>query len=322
MKTSLKQLITGISVIGLGFTLALPSMAQSRPTNVDRDSTAPQSGSSRPGSAAPNAETTSPTSPQTPAPTNRDTGIPPVGGSQRDQSAPGSQSMPSGTMNNGTMNNGTMNNGTMNPGVPNNQSVPGVVSPANRPENNNLPNGSAPTRGTTSTSSPSSSYAGSEGKTIDQIVRTSPSFELFNALLRVADSNANGGFSASLASGDYTVFAPTDEALAAIPPATFKALVQPENRALLAQVLENHIVRGKVTSNDLAAKEVKSMGGSAIMAQGGSGNLMIGNARILGSDIQASNGIIHAVDQVLLPANVQSKLTSLAPQASMPMSQP
>ncbi|GAP95803.1 fasciclin domain-containing protein [Leptolyngbya sp. NIES-2104] len=322
MKTSLKRLTTGLSALGLSLSLALPSVAQSQST--------------------PNAETTPANTPETPAPGNRDTGVPPIGG-QSGENTPGTITSPENSNNNGgtTTNPGVPNNqsvpgtvspanrpennnlpgsgttpsnspnngGTINPGVPNNQSVPGTVSPANRPENNNLPGSSS------TTTTPPVSVAGSEGQTLDQIVRTSPSFELFNALLRVAESN--GSFTALAGSGDFTVFAPTDEALAAVPPATFKALVQPENRALLVQVLENHIVRGKVTSADLASKQVQSLGGNPLSAQGGAGSLSVGNAQVVGADIQAENGIIHAVNGVILPAELQSKLTSLAPQAGM-----
>ncbi|MBD2079191.1 fasciclin domain-containing protein [Leptolyngbya sp. FACHB-17] len=307
MKTSLKRLVTGLSVVGLGASVALPSMAQSKFT--------------------PNAETTPANTPQTPAPTNRDAGIPPVGGQQpgqfsgdqngssttpvggqSGQNTPGSITNPDSSVDSGK---------TTAPGLPNNQSVPGTVAPANRPEVNNTPTNSSPT-GTTPTGNTNSASTGSSDQSIDQIVRTSPSFELFNALLRVADSN--GAFSSNL-SGDVTVFAPTDEALAAIPPATFKALVQPENRALLSQVLQNHIVKGKVSSSDLAAKQVQSLGGNPIAAQGSNGMLMIGNAQVVGADIAASNGTIHAINQVILPASLQGKLTSLAP-TGMPMTQP
>lgn len=280
MKTSLKRLATGLSALGLSLSLALPSVAQSQST--------------------PNAETTPANTPETPAPGNRDSGVPPIGG-QSGENTPGTITSPQNSNNNG----GT----TTNPGVPNNQSVPGTVSPANRPENNNLPGSSS------TTTTPSVSFAGSESQSIDQIVRTSPSFELFNALLRVAQSN--GSFTALSGGGDVTVFAPTDEALAALPPATFKALVQPENRALLAQVLENHIVRGKVTSADLASKQVRSLGGNPIAAQGGTGSLSVGTAQVVGADIQAKDGIIHAVNGVILPAELQSRLTTLAPQAGM-----
>lgn len=289
MKTSLKRLVTGLSVVGLGVSVALPSMAQSKFT--------------------PNAETTPANTPQTPAPTNRDAGIPPVGG-QSGQNTPGSITNPDSSVDSGT---------TTAPGLPNNQSVPGTVAPANRPEVNNTPTNSSPT-GATPTGNTNYASTGSSDQSIDQIVRTSPSFELFNALLRVAD--ANGAFSSDLAgSGNVTIFAPTDEALAAIPPATFKALVQPENRALLTQVLQNHIVKGKVSSTDLAAKQVRSLSGNPIAAQGSNGMLMIGNAQVVGADIAASNGTIHAINQVILPASLQGKLTSLAP-TGMPMTQP
>ncbi|MER3478156.1 MAG: hypothetical protein C4287_18950 [Leptolyngbya sp. ERB_1_2] len=293
MKSSLKRLVTGLSAIGLGFSVALPSMAQSQMNS------------------APNAETTPANTPQTTPPSNRDTGVPPVNG-QSGQNTPGSMSSPSDSNNSAPT--------TNSPGLPNNQSVPGSVSPANRPENNNTPSGTTPS-GNSSTTTPSYSMSGSENQSIDQIVRTSPSFELFNALLRVADSN--GTFSQLAGDSNYTVFAPTDEALAAIPPATFKTLVQPENRALLIQVLENHIVKGKVSSADLTAKEVRSLSGNALAPQGGSGSLTIGNAQVVGPDIQASNGIIHAVNQPIIPADLQTKLTSLAPQAStLPATQP
>jgi uncharacterized surface protein with fasciclin (FAS1) repeats len=182
------------------------------------------------------------------------------------------------------------------------QSVPGTVNPANRPVAPGQPFSATPNSG---------------DQTIDAIVRTNPSFELFNALLGVANSQ---GILTNQLSGDsnYTVFAPTDAALAQIPPATFKALVQPENRDLLARVLENHIVKGKVSSADLTSQQVRSMGGNAMAAQGGSGTLTIGNARVIGPDIQASNGIIHAVDNVILPADLQAQLSGLSAQPSTP----
>ncbi|MGG6266945.1 fasciclin domain-containing protein [Leptolyngbya sp. AN03gr2] len=268
MKTSLKRLVTGFSALGLSLSIGLPSVAQTTPANT----------------------------PPVVPPSNRDSGVPPIGG-QSGQNTPGTITSPDNSNSGGT---------TTIPGVPNNQSVPGTVAPANRPETNNLP-------GTTSTTPTAPvSFAGSEGQTIDQIVRVSPSFELFNALVRVADSTG-GTFGTQLAGGNITVFAPTDEALAALPPATFKALVQPENRGLLVQVLENHIVRGRVSSADLASKQVRSLGGNPIAAQGGTGALTVGNAPVVGADIQAENGIVHAINGVILPAELQSRLTTFAP---------
>ncbi|HTL88004.1 MAG TPA: fasciclin domain-containing protein [Leptolyngbya sp.] len=319
MKSSLKFLVAGISTIGLGLAAALPSVAQT-----------PE---------IPNAQTT----PATPAPTNRPTGVPPIGGASEGQLTPSNTTPDNTTPGNTTPDNTTPIKTSPNDTPPSNMS-PNQMSP-NQMSPNQMPNqmspgssdGSSPQivpnnptqRGNTApgtqpivNNSPDYSFAGSEGKTISQVVRSSPNFELFNALLQVADSNSHGAFSAQLADGNHTVFAPTDAALAAIPPATFKALVQPENRALLAQLLNAHIVSGKMTSAELSAKEVRSMDGSTMMAQGSAGNLMIGNAQVVGPDIMVSNGIIHAVNQVIIPADLQAKITSLTSQAAAPMTAP
>lgn len=274
MKPSLKFLTAGI--LSFSFGIALPSLAQSDFT--------------------PSPANTPANAPQSPPPANRDTGVPPV------QTAPNSETTPSNDRESAP-------NTSPNQNLPGdqNQSVPGVVTPANRPTGESSPTGNTGTN--------SSAFSGSENQSIDQIVRTNRSFELFNALLRVAESQ--GTFAGQFAgSSDYTVFAPTDEALAAIPAETFKALVQPENRAVLAQVLENHVVRGKVSSSDLATKQVRSLAGNPLTAQGGAGALTVGNARVLGADISAENGTIHAVDQLILTPDLQSRLANLAPRAS------
>jgi uncharacterized surface protein with fasciclin (FAS1) repeats len=184
---------------------------------------------------------------------------------------------------------------------PTGENVPGTASSANRPVAPSQP----------------LSGANTNGQTIDAIVRTSPSFELFNALLRVADPT--GAIATRLSKNeDYTVFAPTDQALAQIPPATFRALVQPENRDLLVRILENHIVEGKVSSADLVSRQVESSGGNPITAQGGQGAIIIGNARVVGPDIVAENGIVHAVDNLILPSDIQAQLGGLGAQPSVP----
>lgn len=146
--------------------------------------------------------------------------------------------------------------------------------------------------------------ASSSSQTVDAIVRQSPSFELFNALLRVA--NNQGILNSALAGGsDYTIFAPTDEALVALPSGLFKALVQPENRETLVRILKNHIVRGKVLSNQLSGQEIRSLDGNI---------LSLGSVPVIAPDIQASNGVIHAINGVILPPDVQSSLAGLIPQ--------
>lgn len=102
--------------------------------------------------------------------------------------------------------------------------------------------------------------------------------------------------------GPFTVFAPTDEAFAKLPAGTVKSLLQPENREQLQAVLTYHVVPGRVMLNQALA------GGSAQMLQGGSlpvdyrdGSAWIGSSKIVQADIEASNGVIHVIDSVLIP---------------------
>lgn len=99
---------------------------------------------------------------------------------------------------------------------------------------------------------PVSIPANSQSSSIVAIVDESASFELLNALIRVA-AIEDPSIATKLSSGEYTVFAPTDEAFAALPPNAVRALVQPENRDLLIRILSNHIVPGSVPSSEIAS---------------------------------------------------------------------
>lgn len=152
---------------------------------------------------------------------------------------------------------------------------------------------------------------------IDAIVEKSDSFNILNSLLRVADRN--GELSRQLAGGGtYTVFAPTDAAFAALPEGTIKKLVQPENRATLAKILSYHVVSGKVDSSKIKSGETKSIEGSSLNIQAGAGSVMVNDAQVIRPDIEASNGVIHAVNKVILPPDVQASLEA-SPQASNPV---
>ncbi|MFN3938167.1 MAG: fasciclin domain-containing protein [Gemmobacter sp.] len=101
--------------------------------------------------------------------------------------------------------------------------------------------------------------------------------------------------------GPFTVFAPTDEAFAALPEGTVENLLKPENRDQLVAILTYHVVPGKVMSTDL------SDGLTATTVQGGDvtitldGGPRVDGANIVTADIEASNGVIHVIDQVILP---------------------
>ncbi len=102
--------------------------------------------------------------------------------------------------------------------------------------------------------------------------------------------------------GPFTVFAPTNEAFAALPAGTVETLLKPENKAKLVAVLTYHVVPGAVTSDQLAGKRlsVKTVEGQNVHIDGRKG-VKVNDARVTGADIAASNGVIHVIDRVLLP---------------------
>lgn len=109
--------------------------------------------------------------------------------------------------------------------------------------------------------------------------------------------------------GPYTVFAPTDEAFAALPPGILEQLLRPENREALVQLLSHHIVPGAVTSSQIEPEDVKTLADSSVrLERRQDGTFTVNNATVTQADIQASNGVIHAVDEVILPPKIQSQL--------------
>lgn len=102
--------------------------------------------------------------------------------------------------------------------------------------------------------------------------------------------------------GPFTVFAPTDEAFAALPAGTVENLLLPENRDQLVAVLTYHVVPGKVMSADIAGQslQVASVEGSELSVDATDG-VSVDAATIITADIEASNGVIHVIDQVVLP---------------------
>ena len=102
--------------------------------------------------------------------------------------------------------------------------------------------------------------------------------------------------------GPFTVFAPTDEAFAKLPKGTVEELLKLENKDKLAELLKDHVISGKVTLGEaLQAGEAATLQGSSIPAKFAGGRVLIGPAGLLEPDIAASNGVIHVIDQVLLP---------------------
>jgi uncharacterized surface protein with fasciclin (FAS1) repeats len=103
--------------------------------------------------------------------------------------------------------------------------------------------------------------------------------------------------------GPFTVFAPTDAAFAALPKGTVEKLLQPENKALLTQILTYHVVPGSVLSTSLKSGDVKSVEGRSLKVAVSTGKVTVGGANVVKADIKASNGVIHVIDKVLMPPN-------------------
>ena len=136
----------------------------------------------------------------------------------------------------------------------------------------------------------------SEPKTILETAGAAGSFTTLAAAVDAAGltDTLNG-------EGPFTVFAPTDDAFAALPDGTVETLLKPENKDQLVAILTYHVVPGKVMSGDLQnGMEAATVQGDAvkIMTEGG---VMVNDANVTTADIEASNGVIHVIDKVIMP---------------------
>jgi uncharacterized surface protein with fasciclin (FAS1) repeats len=133
------------------------------------------------------------------------------------------------------------------------------------------------------------------------IVETAQEAGSFQTLLTAAE--AAGLVDTLKSEGPFTVFAPTDEAFAKLPEGTVEDLLKPENQDQLKALLTYHVVPGKTMSSDLAGKqvEVESVEGSAIPIDATGDNVMVGDATVTQADVEADNGVIHVIDEVIQP---------------------
>ena len=101
--------------------------------------------------------------------------------------------------------------------------------------------------------------------------------------------------------GPFTVFAPNDDAFAKLPAGTVDDLIKPENKAKLASILTLHVLSGKVMSSDITGPITPtSVNGETLSIETANG-VTVNGAKVVAADIEASNGVIHVIDTVLLP---------------------
>jgi uncharacterized surface protein with fasciclin (FAS1) repeats len=102
--------------------------------------------------------------------------------------------------------------------------------------------------------------------------------------------------------GPFTVFAPTDDAFAKLPAGTVEDLLKPENKDKLKAILTYHVVSGKFMAKDVVTmKMAETVNGQSFMINMDADTVMVDNAKVVQTDIECSNGVIHVIDTVILP---------------------
>ena len=140
-----------------------------------------------------------------------------------------------------------------------------------------------------------------EAKTQD-IVDTAVAAGQFNTL--AAALEAAGLVDTLKGDGPFTVFAPTDAAFAKLPEGTVESLLKPENRDQLIAILTYHVVPGKVEAADVVElSEATTVNGQDVAITVADNGVQIDNANVIKTDIGASNGVIHVIDAVIIPAS-------------------
>ena len=122
----------------------------------------------------------------------------------------------------------------------------------------------------------------------------------------VAAVKAGGLVQVLKGNGPFTVFAPTDEAFAALPDGTLESLLKPENKDQLAAILKYHVVAGKVMSTDLSnGQKAATVQGEKVMVSIKGSTVKIDDAKVVAADVKAKNGVVHVIDKVILPPSMK-----------------
>lgn len=146
----------------------------------------------------------------------------------------------------------------------------------------------------------SSAHAHNHGMKKTDIVDVAVENGSFTTL--VAAVKAAGLVETLKGDGPFTVFAPTDDAFAKLPAGTVEMLLKPENKDKLVAILTYHVVPGKVMAADVVKLDkATTVQGQDVMIKAYGGKVMVDNATVVATDVQASNGVIHVIDTVIMP---------------------
>lgn len=194
-----------------------------------------------------------------------------------------------------------------NPSAPTNtQESPGTTT--DTPSNNTEPS--------TNQSTPAKTPTNTANENLLEVAQSSGTFTTLAQAVEAA------GLSNTLSEGNFTIFAPTDQAFSSsLPQGALQLLLEPQNKDLLRQVLSYHVVAGRVPANKLRSGPVKTLGGAVAVRKTGQ-KVIINDASVTQADIKASNGVIHAINRVLLPSSLRKTIATKLQQESNPSTQP
>ena len=147
---------------------------------------------------------------------------------------------------------------------------------------------------------PAVSLAEEADKPTQSVVAIAAGNEDFSTL--VAAVKAAGLAEALSGDGPFTIFAPTNAAFEKLPEGTVETLLKPENKEKLQGILKYHVVSGKVMAADVTAGEVEMLSGDKATIKVAEGVVTIDKAKVVKTDIVGTNGVIHVIDSVILPA--------------------
>lgn len=162
---------------------------------------------------------------------------------------------------------------------------------------------------TVPTPSPTPSPTAPTNQSLGELLQTASGAGSYQTLARIVSETGVGGTLRSQG-GEFTILAPTDEAFARIPSATLERLLLPQNRALLGRILAYHVVPGEVTSSEFRTGGVQTLGGG-IAVRVTPERIIVNDGSVVQPNIQASNGVVHGINTVLMPREIRNQLGRL-----------
>lgn len=145
------------------------------------------------------------------------------------------------------------------------------------------------------------------------VVATNPQFSILQSAI------ASVALSQSLRSDqNYTLLAPTDAAFDRLPQGTVNVLLQPQHRDLLTEILTYHIIPGELTADEIQTGTINSLNGGIAIRVTENNRIIANNGSVVNANIPASNGVIHSVNQVLMPQGLRSRVLEVVRQDERP----